>query len=534
MTLSPDIQHQLADALARGEWPRARMLSSQWLARAPQNAHAHFAAGLANLEMRAVPAALPHLQRAVELAPECAPYLLHLARALAASRRPNDARAAAGRAMAQSPDAATLTLLGAVYADIEAYPEALDAYQRAAAASPDQALHHYNVAAACVAMGDVEAAERAIDACLAIDPQFARAHATLAHLRKQTAASNHVERLGELLASPTLGDNARISLEMALAKECDDLGQYALAFEHLSQGKAIARRSVDYSSARDQALFDGVARAFPQPPSQSPGSSSDEPIFVFGMPRSGTTLVERILTSHPHVQGTGELLNFGMALRKHWGRRPPIWQDMDIAAHAATVDWRAVGDAYVESVRPEHSRTPRFVDKFPFNFLYAGFIARALPHARMVCLRRHPMDTCLGNFRQLFAEKLPYYDYSFDLLDGGRYYVMFDRLMAHWRQVFPGRILELDYEALVSAPETTTRELLAFCGLPWNDACLRPDTNQTGVATASALQVREPIHRRAMGHWRHYEAQLAPLRALLEQAGIEVDPQATQPRPVRP
>lgn len=524
MSLPADSRQQLADALQRGDWPRARMLAAQRLAQVPLEAQAHFAAGLASLEMREVSMALHHLQYAVDQFPECAPYLLHLARALAASRRRDEARTMAERAMMHCSDADTFSLLGALYAEVEAHPQALEAYRRALILAPDKAQHHYNVAAACVATGDREAAECAIEACLAIDPLFTRAYAALAHLRTQTTASNHVRRLRELLALPTLKDDARINLEMALAKEYDDLGDYAQAFEHLRRGKAIARRGMDYASARDQALFDGVMRALPSPLSPGhPGSSNSEAIFVFGMPRTGTTLVERILSCHPQVQSAGELLNFGMALRKHWGRRPPIGQDAHIAAHVATIDWRKVGDFYVESARPDYPRRPRFVDKFPFNFLYAGFIACALPQARMVCLRRSPMDTCLGNFRQLFAEKLPYYDYSFDLLDSGRYYIMFDRLMAHWRHVFPGRTLELNYEALVSAPEATTRQLLAFCGLPWDEACLHPHANRTGVATASALQVREPIHQRALGHWRHYQAQLAPLRELLEKAGIEVD-----------
>ncbi|MEO7198993.1 MAG: sulfotransferase, partial [Dokdonella sp.] len=183
-------------------------------------------------------------------------------------------------------------------------------------------------------------------------------------------------------------------------------------------------------------------------------------------------------------------------------------------------DWRKLGETYLTSTRPGTGKKPRFIDKLPHNFLYAGYIAKALPKAKIICLRRNPMDTCLSNFRQLFAPKTPFFDYSFDLLDTGRYYVLFDRLMAHWQRVLPGRILELDYEELVDSQETCSRRLLQHCELPWHDACLQFERNPSPVATASAVQVRAPIYRSSMQRWRHYEAQLTDLRALLRNAGI--------------
>jgi hypothetical protein len=155
----------------------------------------------------------------------------------------------------------------------------------------------------------------------------------------------------------------------------------------------------------------------------------------------------------------------------------------------------------------------------PLNFFYLGHVARALPGARMVVVRRHPLDTCLGNFRQLFATRMSYYDYACDLLDTGRYYLAFDRLMAHWQRVLPGRIHELAYEQLVADPPGETARLLKHCGLDWEDGCLAFERNPAAVATASAVQVREPIHARAVGRWRHYERELQPLIRLLAEAG---------------
>jgi hypothetical protein len=183
-----------------------------------------------------------------------------------------------------------------------------------------------------------------------------------------------------------------------------------------------------------------------------------------------------------------------------------------------------VGEDYLASTRPDTGNKPRFIDKLPHNFLYVGAIANALPNARIICLRRDPMDTCLSNFRQLFALASPYHDYSYDLLNTGRYYILFDRLMAHWKQAFPGRVLEVDYETLVDAQEASSRRLLEFCDLTWDDACLHFESNLAPAATASAAQVRAPIYRSALNRWRQYEAHLADLRDLLDKAGIALDP----------
>ena len=186
------------------------------------------------------------------------------------------------------------------------------------------------------------------------------------------------------------------------------------------------------------------------------------------------------------------------------------------------LDFAKLGAAYVASTRPDTGKTARFIDKLPHNFLYAGLIARALPRARIICVRRNPMDTCLGNFRQLFAQTSPYYDYSFDLQDTGRYFIQFDRLMAHWQRTMPERFVEIEYEQLVEDQESVTRRLLDICGLPWDEACLRFEENSAPVATASAVQVRSPIFRSSLQRWKRYEPQLQELRALLEGAGIKV------------
>lgn len=238
------------------------------------------------------------------------------------------------------------------------------------------------------------------------------------------------------------------------------------------------------------------------------------------MPRSGTTLVERILSSHSEVTQTGELLNLGITMKRLSGTITAALLDPATIAGMNRVNRAALGKLYVDSTRPGTGQTPRFIDKMPQNFLNLGYIAEALPNAAIVCLHRDPMDTCLGNFRELFTLGTPYWDYTFDILDIGRYYVRFRQLMEHWSRVFPGRVLEISYEDLVQDQASVTRRLLQHCKLDWEDACLDFESNPAPVSTASSTQVRSAIHGMSMQRWKNYRAQLEPLQALLADAGL--------------
>jgi hypothetical protein len=240
------------------------------------------------------------------------------------------------------------------------------------------------------------------------------------------------------------------------------------------------------------------------------------------MPRSGTTLVDRILSSHSEVQSAGELGHFATALHRAGKVRAQSLEESIALLDRAFDRWEEVGRTYIASTRPVTGRTPRFVDKLPHNFLYAGFIAQSLPNAKLVCVRRNPMDTCLSNFRQLFAPESPYHRYSYDLLDTGKYFLRFERLMRRWHQLFPGRILEVSYEDLVDSQESVTRDLLGFCGLEWEGACMAFQDNEAPVPTASAVQVRSGMNRSSVARWKRYESELVELRRLLANGGIQI------------
>jgi hypothetical protein len=238
------------------------------------------------------------------------------------------------------------------------------------------------------------------------------------------------------------------------------------------------------------------------------------------MPRTGTTLVERILSSHSQVATAGESQNFGVLLKRACGTTSSQVLDAATLEKSLGVDLQALGRDYLERTRPADQPQLRFVDKMPLNFFYLGHIARALPAASIVVLRRHPLDTGLSNFRQLFATGFSYYDYARDLRDIGRYYAQFDRLIAHWQATLPGRVHEVRYEALVADQLAETERLLAHCRLPWEETCLRFERNERAVATASAVQVRQPLYASSVGRWRRYQRHLQPLIDELRTAGV--------------
>jgi tetratricopeptide (TPR) repeat protein len=513
------IQQMLGDAFAaldRGDWPRAQNLGGRLLQLAPRLPSAYLIAGVAALRQQQFELAVAYLRQATQLDPANANALAELARALVSAGDVAGAVAAADAAMALAPaHPVTCDTLGVVYGQAEFHAKAGQAFARAVELQPDNTQLRYNLASSLQFAGELDQARAQYEACVQLDPGHGRAHLSLAQASRHTPQDNHVARLQSGLAAGP-DRETRMYLHLALAKELEDLGDYAQAFQHLTAGKAAGGEGRGYQAQRDAAMVDNIIGCFPEPIAAS-GLPTREPIFVIGMPRTGTTLVERILSSHPQVQAAGELRAFLMALYQETGTVPA---DPAFPERMPRIDWTRLGQRYLAGTRPLTGHAPHFVDKLPHNFLHAGFIAAALPQARIVCLRRDPVDTCLGNFRQLFDLRSPYFDYSFDLLDTGRFYLQFDRLMAHWQRVLPGRVLEIGYEDLVDRQEPVTRELLEFCDLRWDEACLRFQDNAAPVATASAVQVRAPLNRAGIGRWRRYEAQLAPLLDLLAQGGV--------------
>jgi len=412
--------------------------------------------------------------------------------------------------------------LGMLYTQLEMRREAVTCYERAARLEPTRGKHFYNIGALQRSLGDVDAAEASLDRALELDPTDYEALKIRSELRAQTQERNHVGILETLLEKGIDDPRGEVQVCFALAKELEDLGEWERSFDYLQRGAIKRRGLMRYDVQRDIDTMAAIEKTFSagQLRVAGKGSANEEAIFIVGMPRTGTTLVERILGSHSEVYSAGELGNFATALMQQVrGLATGTQLERDeLVALSASIDFRRLGDAYVDSTRPFTGKTPRFVDKLPLNFLYVGLIHLALPNAKIINLRRHPLDTCYAVYKQLFVDAYPF---SYDLEELGKYYAAYERLMRHWNKVLPDVVHTVAYESLVDNFAAEVHRLLDYCGLTFEESCLRFHENMNASTTASTLQVRQPVYRSSVGRWQRYETQLAPLIATLVQEGID-------------
>lgn len=360
--------------------------------------------------------------------------------------------------------------------------------------------------------GDLTAAEAAFERCLKIAPDFAQAHWSISKLRRQAPGSNHVDRIRNLLGKAT-GSNVP-SLAFALFKELDDLGEFKDAWAALEQGCRAKRASLNYRQADDQAGFQALRKladegyfsqqrpAFPQ--------SGPTPIFILGLPRSGSTVLEQLLGAHPDVKTAGELPDFAAQMRWVANRYSRSQLDAELIAAMAGGNDQEVGARYLERTQWRAQGRTHFIDKSPLNFVNIGFILNSIPNAKVIHVRKSPMDACFSNLKELFTRMYPH---SYQLDEMADYYLQYNALMTRWRSLDPGarRIVEVDYEGLVTSPESTMRSVLSALGIPWCADCSGLGLLDSDVTTASAAQVREPLHARAVGQWKNYAQWLGPL-----------------------
>ena len=511
-----------------------RLLSRQDLAgaaaacRALNAAHPAYApgwvtAGTLALRLGNAREALERLDRAQALAGLDAQILLHRACCLHALRRIPEAIAAADAARHRAADDPRMwDAIGGFYSRAGDQARALAAYEEAVALAPSQPGYLYNRATVRRYLGQLAEAEADFDRVIALNPADYEAYTTRSDLRPQTPQHNHIAALEALLSAGIRDWRGEVQISHALAKECEDLGLYEKSFALLERGASLRRRHLRYDVGVDVATVDWIMEAFPS--SAEPaldGVDSDAPIFLLGLPRSGTTLVERILGSHSQVESAGELTCLARAIVDAACRTAGCAQlpRRELVAWSSRIDFAALGRDYLE--RAAASRTglkPRFTDKMPLNYLYCGIIHRALPGAKIIHLARKPMAACYAIYKTLFKDGYPF---SYDLHELARYYGAYRRLMSHWRATLPGVILDLSYEQLVAAQIPQTRRVLEHCHLAWDEACVEFHRNPSATTTASAAQVRRPMYDSSIAQWRHYERQLEPLRRALLAEGID-------------
>ena len=476
----------------------------------------HVFAAIAESGLGRNDAALLWLDRAAVLAPDNVAVLVARANALRLADQIEEGLRCCQRATELDPsNGEAFNGLGLLLDALGRQGEALAAFDRAIALMPAPAVALANKAALLLQEGERDEALAATDRALSLDPQFALAWYNRADAKTFTAGDPDIVAMEQVLQEDEgrqprgagAREHGRLLLHYALGKAYLDSGDGARAFTHLHRGSRIKRSSLAYDADASAHVMEAIAAACPAPlfaQFAGAGNPTELPVFVVGMPRSGTTLIEQILASHPQVHGGGEpnhIENLARAMGgPGYGAVGGSWSPARIAEFA---------ERYLALMPPPAASVRRHVDKMPSNFLHAGLIHLTMPKARIIHARRDPVDTCLSCYSKLFATGQ---EFSYDLAELGRYYRSYERLMAHWRAVLPrDRFIEIDYETLVPDFETEVRRLLAFCGLRWDDVCLRFYETRRTIRTASKMQVRQPLYGSSIGRWKSFAAELVPL-----------------------
>ncbi|MEN1929718.1 sulfotransferase [Luteimonas sp. MJ250] len=400
--------------------------------------------------------------------------------------------------------------------------DAVPLYQQALGSMGPQPGLLYDLAVAQFFTGDFEAAEANLDRMLAIAPQAGHALYLRSTLRRQSPGRNHVDELKQRIAAGLGRPDQDAAAWYALAKELEDLGEHASAFDALDTGARLRRQTLDHDIAGECEAQARIRAAYGREVMAAParGHAGAAPIFIVGMPRTGTTLVERMLVHGGSVRSAGEPLDLGNLIGAHAREALQARPQLTPAEASLHIDFEALGRDYARGVS-EAAGAERFIDKMPANYMYCGLIRRALPEARIIHLQRDPLDSCHAVYKTLFFSA---YHFSYDLDELARYYIAYRQTMAHWHEVMPGTILDVRYEDLVADPDGQARRILEWCGLPWD-----PETRygqapaRAAFTTASAAQVRAPVHARSVGGAQRHRKRLEPLVRRLAEAGIAVD-----------
>lgn len=510
------VRAALTDGAPAVALDRVRALCAQW----PSRSETWSFAAEAMLRAGDRAGALAASERLVALSPDSGRAQALLARSLLANGDKQAARGAADRVPDLAPaDALALANAGCVLAAVDAHEPARRLFARAVELAPDNAEHWFNLAMEQRALGLTDAAEASCERVIALNPHDYEIYLTRSQLRRQTAERNNVASLIRRLEAGARDWRGESQLLYALAKEYEDLGRRDEAYAALSRGAAVRRRHMTYDVGREIATIDALIAGFPTERlrASSGGFASDEPVFIVGMPRTGTTLAERILSSHPAVHAAGELTAFAEAMMAAI-RAGGDAGGGSLVERAARLDMAALGRDYIARTRPQTGHTARFIDKLPLNFLYCGLIRLALPGARIIHLTRDPLDACHAVLKTYFTGGYPF---SYDIGELAAYYAAYRRLMDHWHVAMPGAIMDLAYEDLVHDLETHARRLVAHCGLEWDPVCLDFHRNAAPSTTASADQVRRPLYTSSIGQSRHYPAFVEAMRAALAGHGIQ-------------
>ncbi len=468
------------------------------------------------------------LQRAVALAPDYPRAWVDLVNVQRELEKFEDATESAEKLIALAPDKAeSYMAYASVVGAAGDHDAAIDTYGKVLKISPEKAGALCSMAHHQKTIGLTDDAVAAYRASIAVQADHAEAYWSLANLKTFRFELAEIEAMQSLLEREDLPSESRAQLNNALGLEFEAQKNFDRAFSHFEQCNIVRRQAESYDPVETETTHDRVIEMFDEAfLSQPAGDVVDPaPIFVVGLPRSGSTLIEQILASHSKVDGTHELSDLSKVVRNLRRRSPPGTRFPEVVAPLKPAGWSRIGSEYLSRTERYRAGADFFIDKNPNNFIFAGLLKLAMPNAKIINARRHPLDSCLGTFKQLFASGQPF---GYDMDELAEYYLQYQRLMDHWHRVMPGFVLDVHYERVVGDLEGEVRRLLDFCGLPFEDRCLSFHKTERAVKTASSEQVRQPIYSTSVNLWRNYEMHLAPMVHIMAPL-LEALPEGDQP-----
>lgn len=521
-----DLQRQLEQGIEHhkaGRGEEAERVYRSVLSKVPNQPDALNLLGVLAMEAGNHEAAFDFLERAVQARPKDPAILNNYGNALSLARRFEDAIAHLERALAINPMMADSWLnLGRTLNLAGQGDRALKCFERLLKVKPDAHGAKAGISRALLNLGRTEESEKAAREMIEAVPESSSGYVNLSNARKFKKDDPEIAEVERMISSKDTSAKEIRGLYFAAAKMCDDVGRYNDAFNYYEKANSMVAGTYDPKLLEQNYadLKKTYTRKFFEE-HKDHGLDSQRPVFIVGMPRSGTTLTETIIGAHPQAFPAGELETVKRCERE---ASSLVFKDEGPQKNPRQLTWVGIeilAQRYLDAIdhKAKSNAAIRITDKMPHNFQAVGLIALMFPKARIIHTRRNPMDTCLSIFQQNFNDS---HSYARNLKDLGHHYAQYLDLMEHWRQVLPGRMLEIDYEELVENQEEMSRKLIDFVGLPWDEACLRPQDVQRTVLTASVWQVRQPVYKRSAGRWKNYEENLQPLKQALEKYGHKI------------
>lgn len=528
-------------ALRTQKWQEAIQIAKTLAHKFPNHAEGCFFNGQVFAQQKQFVLAIEFLQKACSLSPAIHQWQIALLNLLLATSQKDNALSVLEKLSGNlGLSAKEYNQLGLYYSQLNKPELAVTQYKRAIQLEPKNNEHHYSLATVLRHCGKLNQAQASLLTAIQLNGSDIDAHCLLVDLAKQTYEMNHISAL-QFLLTTSLSPKHQVQVNFALAKSYEDLGQYSTAFKHLESGAKIRRQHLEYDVRQDINTIDNIKQTFDgswwldgktkvKTPAQVTQASKVAqqpvtPIFILGMPRTGSTLLERVLSAAPNVYAAGELSDFTRLLteqtKKQFG--PDIKSKQDFIRCSSKIDYDALGRRYLDALQqhiPDDKDGPiteYVIDKLPFNFLYVGLIKKALPNAIIIHMTREPMDTCYAVYKTLFQQAYPF---SYDQNEVADYFVAYQGLMKHWQTLSELSMLNIAYEDLVQSAQRTGKAVFDYCELDWQAHYLEVQNNQSAVNTASSSQVRQAIHKSSVAKWRHYGSELAPLQSRLMNAGV--------------